>query len=472
MSDKFPGKDFLKHKIVPAVIAGSAFLSARGSVQQSSESLRSTLSEKPSAIEMVPEVVKTDKIGNLSINYNSDGLPVSYEFEGSFHHFSDQEILLMKLRVQNAKLTGDPEFLTRIDGDYILPNTPTLQASPDRPYVDKLPDDVMSDEELKQNGVIEVIQGESVKVRIRRKAFESEGILYDLAKSQLTDNPIKLKIVLVDGPYVSGVYMSDPKYKSLPFLPGYLNQDVEDFRQQKINEVGKEVDDALSHLQDAIKSKDELQIEGQTAITIAIQSNLLDYKYARQDELTEMMISETTNAVGQFYENTGTDDNGNQIATVFIAVGNSLLRREHIQIFADRKGKIILHATLGIDTQSVIHDPNEAMGFPRPDDFYRDPNANEKDDTYPYGGPSYQLGFILTHELKHLDRIILGPNEYGNIRDDNEYNTDMSAMAQIDEEYQKWITDGQNDYPFVFQQGSAYQVTEFEKPKDGENQEV
>lgn len=421
-------------------------------------------SSKPILIETPP--LNSENIDGVTINYSQDGLPVSYKVYDKMYEISPIEVEKMRLLRKKAQENQEPQLLLSIPGEYVGPQGKSWQTSPDRPLIDEMPPDVLSETELKKHGITEIIQGQQVKLFIRKEAFEAGGILYDLSRAQKLKAPVKLRIVLVDGPAVAADYMGNPKYDDVRTL-GYLrNEGIDDFRKKQIDESQAGLDIALKNLHIAQSNKDQKAIYLTSWQAIAFKNQIDNYQNATYEELTEKINLMHTEAAGVYWAPTGINEKGEQVATVLIAVGSTLPVQEKIKFFVGPDGKIVQIEDLGIETYSFNYQADDSKGFPRSSDFKFNPKANKKNNGYPYGAQNNEAGFTLTHELTHLNKITLRPLLDHVAPDNSEYDTDMEAMKQIDKEYNKWLKGGtnkqKNPYPFVFKEGGSYQVTKNE----------
>jgi hypothetical protein len=340
--------------------------------------------------------------------------------------------------------------------------------SPDRPGVFEMPPGTLSNEELEKYGVVDIIQGQETQLFIRKEAFEEGGILYDLKRTQSSDNPVKLRIVLVDGPYVSNDYVGNDKYADVRIMVPQRTWGTEDFRKYQIDDLQSAIDKNLVNIKKFYNPKKNFASQSNQYFeayysVMAFRNSAEDYKSASFEQLTQKINSLAHEPAGIYVAPTKTDNT----ATIFIAVGESVTAQEQIRLFVQPDGTITPIPSAGITSTYVDYRANMLKSFPRMTDFQINQYATEQNNDYPIGAQNNESGENLNHEIMHLNKITLRPLLDGVKPDYSEYNTDMAAIQQMDQEYLEWIGKGENlqknPYPFVFKSGNFYQITRNEK---------
>lgn len=452
-----------KRKIVRgvavALVATGAYFGARMTDKGNSTTDSSTKSE------ILLSSSNSIQIEGVTIYQDKNDIPIGYELYDKTYQIPNDKVEEMKRTMQSAKDSQEPKLLLNIPGEY-LGIDKSYQFTPDRPGVFELPPDVLSESELKKYGVVEIIQGKQTKLHIRKEAFNKEGILYNLLRAQSLNNPVKLRIVLVDGPAVAEDYMVDPKYNKVQGIAPFRTKGPEEFREEEINKLKTQLMVRLNLLHTA---RSKLEKDNARYGVYSLLADINDYENASIDQLIEKINLDINEAAGVYKQ---PDENSKvKVATVFVAVGATLPVQEQIKFFANPDGTIGTSLSLGIEHRYIDYGPDESKGFPRKKDFAFNPGANRRDNDYPYGAQNNEAGFVLTHELTHFNKITLIPLLTSIKPDFSEFNTDTEAMQQIDKEYRMWLAQGtnklKNPYPFVFQQGGMYQVTKSELANQG-----
>lgn len=423
----------------------------------------------PKPTEVVPTAVPTEESSevwtpNGTIQLDADGIPTSYtRTDGTLMVFTPEQQTAFRQAHTTALASGEPEVITDIilsDGDTAERN---YTGSPDRPRVTELPADVMTETDLRANGVITIIQAPNTQFYMRPSAFKPGGILEDLPAAQSLEHPIQLQIVFVDGPLISQNYMTDSRYDGVRDLVPFISStDVEAYR----NEWIQRFEDDLNNIRASTPDDDQL--------LLLLKQQIYRYQSMSDEEIMSEIIGGDEKAAGLFVTNSLPNAEGVIVGTVFVATGRSA-RQEGttLHLYFDEHGEV--HTQTGLDiTTSADFRPSASAAFPRREDFRRNPNAQRETNDYPYGAQNGP-GQILDHELKHFKLILLDPALRGTTRNSNEYDTDEAAMAEIDEQYATWEASGYQDdsaYPWVFtiptELGGGYMLTEYQPPTNQE----
>ncbi len=410
-----------------------------------------------------PNSENQTEIDGVTVFFEKDGLPISYKVYDEVTIMSPDKIRDIKYLIKRAKDKKEPQFLMNIPGQD-LPIGNSWQSNPDRPYIDKMPSDVLTNEELKKYGVSQIIQGAETKLLIRKEAFEKGAILYDLLRAQSLKPSIKLRIVLVDGPVVAQDYMQDPRYDDVREFAFSRREGPDQYRDRHVNVLGANLQIAKTNLHKAQLTHDSNKQTEAIYNIYNLETEIDDYQNASFEELMQKINSDQNHSAGLYIEPKGVNGNGEQVATIFIAAGVSQPVQERLKLFADPDGKIYIAESLGITSEFYDYRADESKGFPRQSDFRFNPNATAKNNSYPYGAQDNEAGEDLHHEIEHLRKITLLPQLDGITPDYSEYDTDIEAMTQVEKEYDTWKKNGynpnQNPYPFVLKGGNDYfQVT-------------
>jgi hypothetical protein len=411
-----------------------------------------TSTPEPTATKKVSEFYVDNEWG-VKIKYNQEGMPLSYDVNGN-ETFIDKEEL--KRLQEKAKSEGLPQlvfYANAPNSDSIQPNN--SEGSLDRPKIEELPQDVLSEEELADRGIT-IIQGEKVKLHLRESAF-SPGSSLDSFKP---GGENKLTIVLVDGPSVSGAYMKDPKYKDVVGIVGNVDTDIEKYRQEQIDHWKRFENSLATELKEKIAANDTDWIEtirGQYINTIV-----------KQEELRKAPVESLAVEAGMT-EAAGLYSPISRVAFVSVGESQQDSSKTKIMMYVDEKGEIKVTNMTSL-SGSIDYVPESSQSFPRPADFHYLAEHGEdaptefpdrldrnkvSDEGYSYGGfsPDNPMHYpyrgqmpsqVLRHELTHDEKMNAYPTR-NYMLDRSEWWTDMQTMGDINEAFLKFQESGYED---------------------------
>lgn len=402
----------------------------------------------------------------VTINYDPSQQPISYEVNGQVFNIDQAELARLRASAIEEglpKLVFVAEPRNGSDTNSGV-STSTFEPSTDRPATTELPADVFSPEQLASMGIT-IIQGDDVRLHLRAGAFEPDGLLYGYQ----VGGDRQLTVVLVDGPTVSGAYMTDSKYDSVRDAVGSIDVDIETYRQ-----------DQIAHYQDW---------------NIGLQAELTQYRNAGNTDLAAeveyyMVVnltkiqalqeasSESLAIAAGMTEFAGLYVYGEHSDTIYIAAGQSgdMVDRGGLQVFmyVDSSGNIQVDNNASLGGRGVSFIPQENQTYPRPSDFiwrgggsppssYPLPRDSsplpplELWNVYPFAAQN--LSNLTRHEFVHMTNYLFpNPWDPNYWRRSHEWSTDMEAMGTIQAAYQRWVESGFTDnsgYYFVFERADG-----------------
>lgn len=397
---------------------------------------------EPSA---TPEsVIETD---GYEIFINGEGLP--YKYRDSAGGETQFDMKLVTASRESALKHEEPEVVDLIPVPPSSFISSAISYSRDHPETSKLPDDVLSEVELKEHG-IKIIQADNTTLSIRKGAFEEGGPLAQF------DGKRKLIIAVLDAPAVIYSAAKDPKYDQVRKLLHEKEIYVKNYRFVKIAQIEEE----LNTLR---KDASVKAVVGQDTL---LSLKVLEYEYRHtvtDEQIAYEASVDTAEAAGQYFY-PGISGIANT-AVVFIAAGSYNRPSGLIRVFFDSNGNCQVDHTDDTEYIGSDYSPQASQTYPDPLKFRF--NKNAKADiprSYPYGGQT--AGQILRHELEH-DELITEqktPNF-------SEYQTDINAMEEIRNARFLWQESGYKDnsgYCFVFSlNDGGYILTEGEEKLSG-----
>lgn len=374
------------------------------------------------------------------------GLPIKYiSSNGDEMYFDAEKIKSLR---RKAIASGQSEIIGAFRNLRIgLPTDSTVYLK-EHPKTENLPNDVLSEEELRAKGV-NIIQADSTKLYIRKRALEKDGPLADFDTTNR-----ELTIVCVDGP-IDDYFLQDTRYdavrKSRNFVV-VVADSPEAWRDGKINLLRQYLDSSLEQipLLKGIRDSQRKIVDVKNRIQ---QYRETIYLYSNMDnvQLEEVYRRDNIFINGFYYS--GEDP------TIFINVDAGISKFSFI--YFDQKGILKVDSREFYDRRYRGHLAKST--YPDPESFHRSKKASVDNGLYLYGSQS--VGFALRHELNH-DQLIQQQINQGKEPNYSEYDTDVGAMRGIKEAWEKWVNSEYTDnsgYDFVFslpeEQGGGYVLT-------------
>lgn len=408
---------------------------------------------------------KTYSVGLLTFSLGEDGIPISYKtLDGKIVKLDRNKLLEVR---KKALANKEPEVFDIIPEQEVK-KVSSPSNSKEHPVKKDLPEDVLSTDELAKRG-IEIMQADNTDLYIRKGAFEKGEALADYASGKY-----RMKIVLLNAPVVSDVYMSDPKYKEIK--DAYLGKgsllgersetrvDIEKYRKEQI----KWLEQNLEDMRKKYKGENEINNsrKAYSDIISAIKIRLFEYQNKSYEELFVEAANEKE-AAG--IQTTMRLQDGQFGILIIAAVGEGKQYPRTVHIFVDEKGQF--QFSMGLGGGVAGFEPKAEYSHPDPSWFMRNPSASKDNPkSYPYEGQA--TGQILRHEIKH-DQLKYGPGR--NVKTEDfkrpdgtinslalfeatrgnwsEYDTDEQTMEDIKSAWQRWKDSGYKDdsgYHFVF----------------------
>lgn len=389
---------------------------------------------------------------------------------------------------KKAISSGEPQvivaFPAEVRGD--IKDTWKNYAAPEHPQTKDLPEDILSEKQLKEKGVT-IIQPprNQTKLHIRKGAFE-DGPLADLNNQKR-----KLNIVLIDGPFIAHRFLQEERYdKFRHFIPpeninnlvkiekASLRDSIDYYRKQ-LNKFrlspGNGAKASFAEL-DLVDAKSKLMIFESGKLTNEQIAKLVPPRNAPVGQYFEpyskgpVNVPIITGSVLSELEKDNSKDNNDKIvptdeANVFLCVGEpDTLQQVTLFFTSDGNYEMRVEPFYPLPYSR----PTPSQTHPNPETFRINPNAS-KENSYLYSS-NISTGFALRHELAH-DKLI---NQQWNR---SEYDTDIAAMETIRKAWEKWVKSGYGDnsgYYFVFslpsKWGGGYILTRHNKPPNNFNQ--
>lgn len=418
----FLGKPISRRSLLTWGLKGAAAAAAIAAVGCEVAPKKPTV--EPSA---TPESVI--RAGGYEIFINGEGLP--YKYKDPADRETQFDMKLVTASRDSALKSEEPEVVDLIPVPPSSFISSAISYSRDHPETPKLPDDVLSEAELKKRG-IEIIQADNTTLSIRKGAFEEGGPLVQF------DGKRKLIIAVLDAPAVIYSAANDPKYDQVRKLLHEKEIYVQNSRFVKIAQIEEEINTL----------RKDPSIETAVGQDTLLSLKVLEYEYRHTitDEQIALETSiDTAEAAGKYFypEISGIANT----AVVFIAAGSNNRPSGLIRVFFDSNGNCQVDHT--DDTAYIGSDytPQASQTYPDPLRFRLNEKASTSDPkSYPYGGQT--PGQILRHELEHDEMIV--ENKKPNF---SEYDTDINAMEEIRNAQFLWTESGYKDnsgYCFVF----------------------
>ncbi len=369
-----------------------------------------------------------DKDGLPAYLIGSDGVRVNYDRQK------------MKNLQWQAKQNKDPMIIDRVG------QTPKeFVPSTAQPRTETMPA-VLTGEQLAARH-ISVIQGTRTQLFFRESMFKDGGLLvgYDGTQDR------NLIVAIVDGPFVSSIYMQDPRYDAVRRFvpPPPTDKEVKAYRQG----MDKLYKDSIAQTKKDLKTA---QAKGQPVEVyeiglINLKANYEDFKAKTKQELqADAVISQSlkTGKVepGGLHIEPG---NPNGTAVVLIATGDGSTPGPETMFYFDSRGKVQVYAPDLMVSSGGGANIDESQTYPDPGHYPRNPKASASDPgSYPIGAVS--PGMAASHEFEHdvLEGWAILRGQRPNSR---EYDTDVAALGRLEQARQLWITKGDNTgYGMVF----------------------
>lgn len=403
--------------------------------------------KKPDVVDVVTTPENALEVNGYKIFINGEGLP--YKYKDPAGQETEFDIKAVQASRESALKREESEVVDLIPVPPSSFISSTVSYSPDHPETSKLPDDVLSEAELREHG-IKIIQADNTTLSIRKGAFENGGPLAQF------DGKRKLIIAVLDAPAVIYSAAQDSKYDEVRKLLHQKEIYVKNYRFVKVAQIEEEINNL----------RNDASVKAAVGQDTLLSLKVLEYEY--RHTITDEQIAfeasvDTAEAAGQYFypDISGITDT----AVVFIAAGSYNRPSGLIRVFFDSNGNCQVDHTDDTEYIGGDYSPQASQTYPDPLKFRFNKNAKaDIPGSYPYGGQT--AGQILRHELEHDELIAEStkPNF-------SEYYTDINAMEEIRNARFSWLESGYKDnsgYCFVFSlNDGGYILTEGEeKPSD------
>jgi len=411
----------------------------------------SLLPEIPKSPE-TPVPFETRLCAGMEFIFNSEGLPIKAIANDYCNNGGERVVeefsqdFFWKAR-QKAISEKEPQIVKNI----ALPNWAVVNMDKpnllEHPLIPTLPEDVISEDRLKEEYGIFIIQPSTTKLYIRETAFLPDGIMgyHNYKKTGHT-----ITIALCDGPYVTPRFFSDSKYDPVREIIDQLKNPSREEIQQKRQEIVSSEKEKLSRLrQEMLEAIAAGNIEKsrflQEEILVAKSKIILYLELVSDEKIEELIIKPSVGLIQSGPE-----------TKILLAIGKREPNYMGAGIGFDIYGQchLIEISDFEIPDYSLQghSEPRTTDTYPNPDELIlTNPSATEKNGQNPYGAIS--PGFTLRHEIVH-DILIWNNSQNGNNENRNEYDTDKNVVITLQAAWKKWVNSGYIDnsgYPFVFQ---------------------
>lgn len=360
----------------------------------------------------------------------------------------------------------------------------------EHPVLQDLPPDFITDtEELKQRGV-EVIQGNDALLFVRQSAFSEGGVFHHL---QLDGHQIR--IVLVEGPYVSASFLQGSQYDDVrSILSQEVNDKVDQYRAKLITDYKQSLDELRADLA-RVRAGDIQEGDEEPELYLDLIKTFLSAIYGLEHGLVgddELLLQmNETNYAGLYHQGFRGEP-----STIFVAVGAKNTPpsyKEYVYIGYSETGQLEVegYGTMRVGSRLKLRSTDAQ---PNPGTFERTDLNAPHSMIYPYGGQ--MPGFALHHEIKHdwlirhgwwpvyaedgktiidWEKKLVGDSQIS-LPNYSEYDTDEAAMYEIQKAWKKWQESGFTDnsgYQFAFQlPEGGYILTDNREIRDSESEQM
>lgn len=403
-------------------------------------------------------------LGSTGINFNNEGIPISYQQEGKIINFNEEEIKRFKEIKAQAITSQEPEIALMIpqpQKESPPSSQETLQrlkASKEHPFKETISADVLSEKDLEERG-IKIIQTDKVKLHIRPGAF-AEGELLDNYKP---GGERRLTIVLVDGGTTASIHLKDSRYDEVRSLLAERGIQIEQYKKGTIQLFKGLIEEVGDNLKKAIQDRNQEEITLYQDVLRSYKSDLYQHEKLLSEEQWLMSAEGITGSAGGVYCAKG---------VVFLAVGENRFPTDFLEVAVNPQGNFeTRRVTIGeVGVLSLSAKPRPEQAFPNPATFsFNQAATADKPWSYPY---SFQTtGQALRHELQHNVFNYTAPENFTSeglkkyMDSKGEYNTDIKAMESIRRAWEEWEKSGyKNDEGFYFvweiPEGFIYTVAE------------
>jgi hypothetical protein len=388
----------------------------------------------PSIIDAIKESIEWD---GENIAYQHKGVSVYADtFSGVLTRWNDslgngsnfnlERLLETNQRAMQTKKVQLSEVVRVNTSSEIVNNKKVEKLLPD-----KMPEDILSKEEIREKGVI-IVGSENVDLHIRKSAFEKGGLL----EYYNGDSNRKLTILITDAATISRRAFRGERYKEYSeLLDKVFPHDKDSYNVVKAR---------IDKLQDT-SSMGELDY-----LSIA---EIEELKSIDEEELVEKGIN---SSVRGYYLTQGHETGVTDSAVILLAVGERPEGLDFLRVFTYPKENVFQPelSLLNLNTSlklPPIEGLSKQQSYISPDDLHELPPEEAKYFTnLPLYLPELKTqGFVLIHEICH-DIKLRKPT--GDVKFDwNEKETDRIAGEFVKEANDKLTLNGDDSgYSLVF----------------------
>ncbi len=350
------------------------------------------------------------------------------DYLGNNGHFSLNQLLRQN---ENAMEEGEMNIasVTRVE---TRPQPEKDQIKNDKPKIERLPDDILTPEELRVRG-LSIIGSGKVDLYIRRGAFEKEALLEDYGVGEGQ----KLMIILTDAATLTYRAFQDARYDSVRTLIEKVFGGENAKYGFDIVAQRREIIKGLLNKEAFQPYREILKIEEAALAAISEQ---------------ESVILGLNTATSGYYLPPGHEQGLDNSAVIFLAVGNipsslSFLATKTYPVenmFVSMLYNLDLAASLRLPPQEGL---KRQQSYPNPDDFRAITEDEKRGYMKPPAFVNRTVGFRLRHEAGHNMRILHPTGD--NAADWSETETDLLAMKTVREATER-LTESRDDSGYYF----------------------
>lgn len=401
---------------------------------------------------------------SIKVGIDKEGLPVKGILptgeEVKFDAAKAREARELAKRTQEpeivdvVRMLASPEDRKEYEGE--------IEYTEAHPKVEKLPEDILSDEELAEKG-LRIIPTDDYQLSIRRGAFDEGGPLN--ASIQAGGN---MTIILIDGPAVARGFLSGETDKKFRDLIGEEENDISKYRKKAQEEIEDHIIKSrpgYTHYYDEWRAgKSEYSTFYANILLNAKSQREILYKYTSDAEVYAFMINHDVSGGADIrgrYFAPGTLPNPKDTA-VFVAVGDLdesiMTTSDFAQLYFDHDDQLKVRTNFlkyrkleagASSTRGIVE--LSSLSETHPDDSsFSLRGSGSLTDPASYKYATSKNGFIIRHELAH--HVLIADNPEG--PNYSEYATDERAMQGIADAWKRWKGSNFKDdsgYNFVLQ---------------------
>lgn len=404
----------------------STSTSANTPTPESTETPVST--ETPTATAIPTETYTEQEVDGIKIGFKN-GVPLYYQIPGEEKITFDQEEMV---RARERAVSGNRMELIKTERIPFEPYETGYPYSEAKPKVTELPEDVVSEEILREEKGITIIQSNTTKFFVRQAAFENGGAFEDYNTGDK-----RMIIVFVDTPILAPESLNDPKYERVRGIMPDKETIEREYVQAKESRLA-ELRESLTYNTDS---------SGMARILTEIE--MIEGDVLTPEEKRGYVWENTDNpynVLGWFFDPEATEGVIGEKDTTVVVVATGPISSPIIRT---------LNVTVDGLGNYAIYDFFHMRKDSRPRPYQTHPGMGDyvvsadKDEVYPV--LTKDLPFVTYHELEHNFRWWHTDSKSEGWSDES--CTDLDALKRMMEGYWTWRSSGYIDnskYPYIF----------------------